>query len=91
MICCCVVMQSTKDPSTCGTECGTLVNCTASLPQNVDTATCPAGACEVGSCLSSFADCNTNFTDGSETVSVAQWVQLAAFPDSSHVTAQQTK
>jgi hypothetical protein len=72
------MMQSTKDPSTCGIECATLVNCTASLPQNVDMATCPAGACKVDSCLSSFADFNTNFTDGCETVSVARLLQLAA-------------
>jgi hypothetical protein len=62
-------MQSKTDPTTCGTACSSLVNCTANLPANVDSAACPAGSCTVDSCASNHLNCNGQYKDGCETVS----------------------
>jgi hypothetical protein len=65
----CSCLQSTTDPSTCGTECSDLANCTASLPANVDSAICSAGACAVGTCADTYLDCDGIFENGCEMVS----------------------
>jgi hypothetical protein len=72
-------LQSTTDPSTCGTACNALVNCTANLPDNVAAAVCAADTCAVGSCVSTFLDCNSNYADGCEVVSAVRCFMLLVY------------
>jgi hypothetical protein len=55
-----------QDPTTCGTNCGTIKNCNTIL-QHTAGVTCSSGTCGYGSCAVGFGDCDSNPANGCET------------------------
>lgn len=55
---------SVGTPTSCGTSCATVSDCTT-LP-HVASATCTGGGCSIGACANGYAECNDRPDDGCE-------------------------